>query len=209
MDIIRATRVFLVLGGLLAASPAGAHVPYLEKRDFSEQRPFWVQPPVEKSIAVYSWFHSANDLDVFAFEVDEPVRVYAQALVPVCNGYEELRPWFALVGPGLPRPVAPVPFTLMPGYGAIVVENVPPGQARETFYEPFGGKSYFDGPALELEVATPGTWYLYFWAPGRATGDYVAVIGDQEIWGLAEIFRALVVTPLIRQDRELHRACLP
>jgi hypothetical protein len=199
--------MFLVLGGLLIALPAGAHVPFLETRDFSEKRPFHAQPPVEKSIAVYSWFQSATDVDVYSFAVDRPVRVYAQALVPVCPGYEEVRPWFALVGPGLPAPRARLPFSLMPGYGAIVVENVPEGQPRETFYEPFGGKSYFDGPVLEMEVSDPGTWYLYFWDPAHAVGDYVAVIGDQEIWGLPEILRALVVTPLIRRDRELHQAC--
>jgi len=37
----------------------------------------------------------------------------------------------------------------------------------------------------------------------------VAIIGDQEIWKLPDILRALLVTPQIRKDKELHIECLP
>ena len=191
---------------VIAAVPALAHVPYIETGDYSESRPFGVQPPVDKSIAAYAWFQTGADIDVYRFQVTGPTRVFAQAIVPVCPGYENLRPWFALVGPGLPAPTYAIPFVLRQGYGAIVVPNLP-GEPRRQFYEPFGGKSYYDGPALNMDVSTPGTWYIYMWDPYNHGGDYVGVIGDKEIWKLPDILRALMVTPIIRRDGELHTAC--
>jgi hypothetical protein len=192
---------------LIAAVPALAHVPYLETSDYSETRPFVVRPPVNKSIAAYAWFKTGDDIDVYSFQVTGPTHVYAQAIVPVCPGNERLLPWFALVGPGLPAPAYDVPFDLPYGYGAIVVPNLAPGVTRPQFYELFGGKSYYDGPTLTKEVSTPGTWYIYMWDPYGVGGDYVGVIGDKEIWKGPDILRALMVTPIIRRDGELHRPC--
>ena len=39
-------------------------------------------------------------------------------------------------------------------------------------------------------------------------GDYVAVLGAEEIWRVRDVIRALIITPLIRQDRELHTDCV-
>jgi hypothetical protein len=88
-----------------------------------------------------------------------------------------------------------------------VLQNVYPGEQRDTFYEPFGGKSYYEGPIFEVTIEIPGTYYVYFWDPFQNGGDYVAVIGWQEIWRLRDIIRGLILTPLIRQDRELHIDC--
>jgi hypothetical protein len=38
-------------------------------------------------------------------------------------------------------------------------------------------------------------------------GDYVAVIGYKEIWYPSDILRALILTPYIRADKELHVEC--
>lgn len=206
MKIYINTKLALV-ALLLVAVPAWAHVPYVELRDYSDDHPFVVQPPVEKSIAAYAWFETGDDVDVYTFQVTGPTHVYAQAIVPVCPGNEELLPWFALVGPDLPEPEYEVPFYLPEGYGAIVVPNLAPGEPRSQFYEPFGGKSYYDGPTLTLEVTTPGEWFIFMWDPYGIGGDYVGVIGDKEIWKLPDILRALVVTPYIRRDKELHRPC--
>ncbi len=111
-------------------------------------------------------------------------RLFAQALVPVCQGYEDVLPWFAIAGPGLPPPEVDLPFDLPPGYGAYVVENEEPWTPREVFYEPFGDKWYFDGPVFDQDADELGTWYLYYWNPQGKAGDYVAVIGSAEIWVL-------------------------
>jgi hypothetical protein len=196
------------LAGLLMIQPAFAHVPYLEEVDTSPETPFEIPQPLDKSRAFYSWFETGDDIDAFAFQVTGPTRVFAQAIVPVCHGYEELLPWFAVLGPGLPVPDIPVPFELPPGYGAWVVQNEEPWTPRPAFFEPIGNKWYFDGPVLDEVVSTPGTWYLYYWSPYDVVGDYVAVVGPEEIWAPADILRAILYTPMIRNGQELHIECL-
>lgn len=143
----------LVIAGLasfFAAPTALGHVPYLESQDFSWQEPFRVRQTIEQSIAVYSWLEvvdgQTDDLDVYQFSIDEPTRVFVESLVPVCPSYAEFLPWFAIVGPGLPDPAYELPIDLPEGHGAVVVPNYELGEDRPQFYEPFGGKSYYDGP---------------------------------------------------------------
>lgn len=200
--------IVAILVGLLYVQSAFAHVPYLEEIDTSPETPFEIPQPLDKSRAFYSWFEAGDDIDVFVFQVTGPTRVFAQAIVPVCHGYEELLPWFAVVGPGLPVPDIPLPFDLPAGYGAWVVQNEEPWTPRPTFFEPFGDKWYFDGPVFDEVVSTPGTWYLYFWSPYDVGGDYVAVVGPEEIWDLSDILRAVIYTPMIRKAGELHIECL-
>ena len=125
-----------ILIGLLTLQSAFAHVPYLEEIDTSPETPFEIPQPLDKSRAFYSWFETGDDVDVFVFQVTGAIRVFAQAIVPVCHGYEELLPWFAVVGPGLPVPDIPLPFELPAGYGAWVVQNRSPGHPDRPFSSP-------------------------------------------------------------------------
>jgi len=188
-----------------------AHVPYLEHRDFSVEQPFRVRRSITQSIAVYSWLKTnelniSEDVDVYSFTINnKPLRVYLEVIVPVCNGYyANFTPWFALVGPGLPSPNQTLPFNLPQGYGAIVKQDIAPGGEREQFYEPFGGKSYYQGPRFDEIVNISGTYYVYYWDPYEKGGDYVAVLGYKEQFPPLDILRALINTPLIRHDYELH-----
>jgi hypothetical protein len=208
------SRLPQVLTACLLSTAAGsalAHVPYLERTDYSEIAPFEVRGSIEQSIAVYSWVEKrdggpATDVDAYRFTIGEPTPVYVEAIVPVCPGYEDFRPSFALVGPGLPTAPAGLPFTVPNGYGAVVMDD-PGTEPRESYFEPFGGKSYYQGPVLSQTLTTAGEYTVYYWDPDQGGGDYVAVLGDQEIWRLRDIIRALIVTPLIRRDRELHAPC--
>jgi len=192
---------------LCVAHPAIAHVPYIEKRDFSEEHPFVVRDSVENSKAIYAWFETAIDVDVYTFEVTKPVRVYVQALVIACPSLKNLLPWFAVVGPGLPLPDEELPFNLPDGYGAIVVKNKSPGEPRDTFYEPFSAKTYYEGPTFDQEMSTRGQWYIYYWDPYHVGGDYVAVIGSKESFSILDTFRSLINTPKIWFNLELHTKC--
>jgi hypothetical protein len=209
----RQDAMLLVAGSasLLATSPALGHVPYLESRDFTWEGPFRVRNTIEQSIAVYSWLEvvdgQTDDVDVYRFTIDKPTHVFIESLVPVCPAYAELLPWFAVAGPGLPAPEFPLPIDLPNGYGAIVVPNHEPGEDRPQFYEPFGGKSYYDGPDFDQTLSTPGTYYVIYWDPAGQGGDYVAVLGDLEIWRLRDIIRALFNTFKIRRGAELHDPC--
>ena len=192
---------------LCAAHPALAHVPYIEKQDFSEEHPFIVHDSVENSKAIYAWFDTGTDVDVYTFEVSAPVMVYAKAIVIACPSLETLLPWFAVVGPRLPVPDEDLPFELPEGYGAVVVQNKKPGEPRDTFFEPFSAKTYFDGPEFNQEITEPGAWYIYYWDPHQLGGDYVAVIGTKESFSLLNIVRSLINTPKIWFNLELHTKC--
>ncbi len=208
----KACVFFIMFSLTLLPLTALAHVPYFEHFDFSEERPFKVWKSIQQSIAVYSWIEvdgesPADDIDVYAFRVTHPVNVYVESLVPVCAEYENFFPWFAVVGPGLPDPGIELPFEIPPGYGALVVDNPITGEQREMFYEPFGNKWYYEGPMFYEELAEPGIYYVYYWDPYEVGGDYVAVLGDQEIWEFWDIIRALIYTPKIRRGKELHTDC--
>ncbi|MFA5102643.1 MAG: hypothetical protein WC525_05775 [Candidatus Thermoplasmatota archaeon] len=188
-----------------------AHVPYLEHRDSSAQQPFQVRKSITQSIAVYSWLKTdwvnpSTDIDVYSFTIkDRPLQVFVEVIVPVCDGfYTNFTPWFALVGPGLPPPNQTLPFDLPQGYGVIIKQDVPPGSSREQFYEPFGGKSYYRGPRFDETLYLWGTYYVYYWDPYQKGGDYVAVLGYKEQFPPLDMLRALINTPLIRHDYELH-----
>jgi hypothetical protein len=188
-----------------------AHVPYLERRDFSVQQPFTVRKSITQSIAVYSWLETdwvnpSTDIDVYSFTIkDQPLRIFLEVIVPVCDGfYANFTPWFALVGPGLPPANQTLPFEIPLGYGVIVKQDVPPGSPREEFYEPFGGKSYYQGPRFDETLYLWGTYYVYYWDPYQKGGDYVAVLGYKEQFPPLDILRALINTPLIRRGYELH-----
>lgn len=205
----RSSLVVLLIAVLLT-SQVSAHVPYFEHKDFSEEKPFKVRKIITQSKAIYSWLENdglnpCEDIDVYKLTLIRPVSLYIELIVPVVEDYyEEFVPWFALVGPGLPDPGQELPFDILEDHGAIVMENVEPGQPRETFYEIFGNKSYYKGPVFDEKLNTTGTYYVYCWDPYETGGDYTLVIGDLEIWGPFDILRALFYTPQIRRGLELH-----
>jgi len=187
-----------------------AHVPYFEHRDYSEEKPFVVRKIVTQSKALYSWLENdvlnpCEDLDVYRFSLNKPDVMYIEIIVPMVEDYyENFYPWYALVGPGLPEATHSLPFGIPEGYGVIVKENVETGEERETFYEPFGGKSYYKGPIFKENLEQIGQYFIYCWDPDEKGGDYTLVIGNKEIWGPLDILRAFIYTPLIRLGLELH-----
>jgi hypothetical protein len=204
--------LFLVTTITIVTAQSWAHVPYIEHNDFSAKQPFRVDYSIEQSLAIYAWLENkapgnSADIDVYVFQIKKPTNVYLEVIVPVCHGYEEFRPWFALAGPGLPEPKTPMPFDIPAGYGIEVIQNVNKGEPRETFYEFFGGKSYYNGPVFDVYLSLPGTYHVYFWDPQQKSGDYVAVFGKKEIWRFQDMIRAFRNTPRIRLDQELHVDC--
>ena len=201
--------IFFII--IFSSSLAAAHVPYIERSDYTENNPFFVWKMIEKSKAFYSWLENdgenpCEDIDVFKFQIkNNSKNVYIELIVPVFEEYyQNFVPWFALVGPNLPTPDQELPFELPEGYGVIIKENLEPGTERETFYEPFGGKSYYYGPILDMDISEPGAYYIYCWDPYSQGGDYVLVIGKGEFFGPVDIIRSIINTMIIRKDGELH-----
>ena len=198
--------IFSLFGSIVAA-----HVPYLEFKDYSDEKPFVVRKLVQQSKAAYAWLehdgvNPCDDIDVYKFNIrNRPLNIYIELIVPVYEDYyEEFVPWFALIGPDLPEPTVDLPFDIPEGYGAIIKNNVEPGEQRDTFYEPFCNKSYYKGPIFEETISVPGIYYVYVWDPYDNGGDYTLVLGKKEIFLLTDLIRALIYTPLIRKNLELH-----
>lgn len=197
--------------GLYVLPSTLAHVPYIEHRDYSVQHPFQVRIDITQSLGVYAWLetdhvHPSTDVDVYTYTIQQPTLVHLEVLVPVVNGfyYVNFTPWFALVGPELPAPNQTLPFDLPQGYGVIVMQDLPPGHHRETFFEPFGIQWYYQGPVFHQTVNTSGTYYVYYWDHYQKGGDYVAVLGYKEQFPPVDILRSLINVPLIRHNLELH-----
>lgn len=211
--ILKKTTIIIVSIFFIVSSIsiANAHVPYIERKDFTFENPCTIWKMLEKSKAFYCWLEyqpdqPCKDIDIFQFSIRQrPINIYIELIVPVVQEYyEDFVPWFALVGPNLPKPSYELPFDMPLGYGALVIENQQPGSPRESFYEPFGGKSYYYGPILDMNFSQPGTYYVYVWDPYESGGDYVLVLGKGEFFGPIDILRAIINTIIIRQDKELH-----
>ncbi len=212
------TIIALVVGfSLSIAGQSMAHVPYIEGRDFEEGEVFEVPGPLNKSIAVMAHFHDSFDIDVAAFTLSADdlttceggvcgTQVHIGSMVPACTLYVDVLPSVALVGPqqaSLPSPGEDddYPFEVEWDEGVTVVHNDEQG---EKYYEPFTMKSYYRQNTAKVFLTEPGTYWIYYWEPGGAIGDYVMEVGDVEIWGLREIIQALRNEWYLIHDREIH-----
>ncbi len=191
---------------LAAARTAAAHVPYIETTDYNWLHPFVIEnEPATK--AIYGWLATPNGVDVATFAVSDPLTVQVELDVQVCPAYVQYLPSYAILGPGLPPPNEPLPISLPDGYGAIVVPNTPPGEPRPTFYEPFGGKTYYQGILTTIQATTPGQWAVIVWDPYKMGGDYVLSTGYEEVFTNLDLLRVAKNLPIVRANGQLHTPC--
>ncbi len=196
-----------LLLGTAAFGTATAHVPYMEKQDFSPDQPFRVKN-IPQSKAMYAFLEASTDVDHYVMTVDEPTRIYMHTNIPFCPEYRDFSVTYALLGPGLPAPTDALPVPLPEGYGAIIVRDEMIGAPdRPVMFERFSARTYWEGPEYSINVDRPGEYRMIVWQESGAPGDYVAVIGRQEQFGPKDIWLAMTNTPTIRRGDELHVAC--
>jgi hypothetical protein len=203
----------ICLASLFLALPAYAHVPYVEGLDFQEDAVFAVQPPIEKSLALYSSFHNADDQDRVIFTLSEadfkdakavvdaagrPGRkVTFNTIVPACAPYASVLPSVALIGPqqdGLPQLAADaeLPFTVAEDQGVYALSNTEQGPVIK---ENITATRYFEQKT--------GSYEIIVWEPEGRIADYVLVVGDEEIFGVADIMQSLKRIGYLRAGREI------
>jgi hypothetical protein len=211
----------ICLASFFLALPAYAHVPYVEGLDFQDDAAFTAQPPIEKSLALYSSFSSTTDQDRVVFTLTEadfkdakavldaagrPARkVSFNTIVPACGPYAAVLPSVALIGPqqdGLPQEAAAaeLPFTLAAGQGVFALRNTEQGPE---FEESITGTRYFEQKTGSLLVTVPGHYEIVVWEPQGRLADYVLVVGDEEIFGAAEILQSIRRIGYLRAGREI------
>lgn len=211
----------ILLTSLFLAVPVYAHVPYVEGLDFWEDESFMIQPPIEKSYALYSSFSSAVDQDRVTFTLTEadfkddrvvedadgrPGRkVSFNTIVPACDPYAQVLPAVALIGPkqkSLAAQLADLqlPFSVPSDQGVYYLNNTEQGAV---FKENIAGTRYFQQKKAELIVTVPGTYEIIVWEPQAQTADYVLVVGDEEIFGAADIMQSLKRLRYLRKGEEI------
>ncbi len=198
------------LVSLFVCAPAIGHVPYLEQDDYTSERPFVVED-VENSKSLHADIAAPDDYDVFSITIDEPKRIYTTTNIPHCQQYETYSVTYALVGPGLPSIDADaLPVALPEGHGGVIVRNpITSVEDRPVFFEPFGGRLMWEGPEYLIDEAAPGEYQMIVWNEDGIVGDYIAVIGQLEIFGPEEIAQVKRVAPLLKNGQNLHVDCNP
>lgn len=203
--VSRAAAAILIAMGAIGS--AIAHVPYMEKGDFSPENPFRVKN-IPQSKAMYAFLDEPTDVDHYVMRVDQPTRIYLHTNIPFCNAYRDFSVTYALIGPGLPTTAEQLPVAVPAGHGAVIVRDEMIGAPdRPVMYEPFSARTYWEGPEYSINVDQPGEYRMIVWQESGAPGDYVAVIGQEEQFGPKDIWLALMNTPKIRRGGELHVAC--
>jgi hypothetical protein len=199
----------LAAGGFIGAMAmtAGAHVPFVEETDYSPEKPYVVHD-VENSKSIHAKIGTPGDVDVYSIELDKPARIFTKTDVPWCTQYERFGVTYALAGPGLPEPAIPLPVKLPRGYGAVVV-RFNPDQPREAWVEPFSGRKMWLDGEYALDAAPPGKYQMIVWNERGETGDYIAVIGEGEIFNAPEIRQVMAASPKLKDGANLMVKCNP
>lgn len=204
-------RISLVLlaAGATVSAAALAHVPFLEQDDYTAEAPFVVLD-VPNSKSLHASIDTPDDVDVFRIAIDEPMRIYTTTNIPFCAQYETYAVTYALTGPGLPQPEVDLPIELPDGHGAVVVRNVVNSvDERPVFFEPYGGRLMWEGPDYAIDDAPPGEYQMIVWNEDGELGNYIAVVGEAEIFGPEEIAQVRRVSPLLKRGQNLRVDCDP
>jgi len=191
----------------LVAISASAHVPFLEETDYAPDKPYIVHDP-ENSKSISARIGKPGDVDVYQIDLDKPARIYTSTNIPWCPQYETFGVTYALAGPGLPAPAIPLPVALPESYGAVVVRYTP-DQAREAWVEPFSGRKMWLGQEFALDAAPAGRYSVIVWNERGQTGDYIAVIGEGEVFNAPEIRQTMATSPKLRDGANLMVKCNP
>lgn len=205
----------------MLAAPAYAHVPYVEGLDYSDNEAFIIQSPIEKSHALYASFNSPTDQDRVVFTLTEQDLtddkiiwneggqsgrlVSFNTIVPACAPYALILPAVALIGPRqtvlseLALGVE-LPFTVDADQGIYFMSNTVQGPI---FEEKISGTAYFQQKKAEFIVSAPGRYEIVVWEPAGQIGDYVLVVGGEEMFGVNDVVQSIKRLRYLRKGMEI------
>lgn len=177
----------------LASGAASAHKPIIKERDTRGYSDAVGIPDPTVSWAVYGFIEAPGNVDYYYFDLKEGMNVYTELLVPANPVYEDFRPSYVIIGPGVSGSDA-VPFEVHSGTGVLVVDS--PAGAREIFHEPFTGISYYRGIRKHTPLTVPGRYYLAVFDSRHNQGDYVLAVGEKESFSVFDL--PGIITAVIR-----------
>lgn len=198
LSVATLTALLLVA---LASGAASAHKPILEEGDTRGYGDAIEVPDPVVSWAIYGFIETPGDIDYYYFDLKEGLNVYTELLVPASPVYDDFRPSYAIIGPGVSGNDT-VPFETLRKAGVLVVDS--PAGARETFHEPFTGISYYRGIRKHTLLTMPGRYYLAVYDDRHMHGDYVLAVGEKESFGIKDLPGVIAAVLRIRSGAVDH-----
>ncbi len=155
---------------------ASAHLP-----NVLEDGKVFVVPDPLLSFALYGEFESTDEVFEASMDLEKPLAIPIEILVPRTGELADHRPVFAIVGEGLPVPSAEdltlLPRPLPEGAGAVVVRN--DNAEREVIFESFTRRVMVTNGAVAY-VLPAGNVRFWVWSPEKTTGRFVFGFGVEE-----------------------------
>ena len=133
------------------------------------------------SYAVNGSFVTGDEVFVLHLTYDRGFALPFELLTEKRAEFEDHRPMYAVVGPGLPAPtdaeLAVLPTPLEDGQGVFVDQNA--DVERLVIFESVMRRFYWSTEATALAL-DPGDYEIWVWSPEGTTGDFVIGLGVEE-----------------------------
>ena len=179
---ILAVSGLLMLMLALMPQRVQAHQPYCEFGDTTAQSP-WQVPDSTISYAYYANLYPAGDIDYFTFDAEAGQSVLVSMSIPAIEGQKDFAPVMVLYGPGLEGEAGealPKGIEIPADQGAMMVDL---GDEPNYWYEPFGGRYYWNWEDTFFEAPEDGSYTVALWHPDDELGRYSFVVGEEEVRG--------------------------
>ncbi|MCW4027228.1 MAG: hypothetical protein NWE76_07080 [Candidatus Bathyarchaeota archaeon] len=173
---------------VLATGVVFAHTP-LEPGDNESLETAVVVPDPTKSWAIYAELHEAEEVQYYMLDLREGERLVAMLYIPLEE--KGFAPTLVVMGPGISESHEhedehehdlPEFIEVPEGVGIMLLEAEP---SAEPGYEPFSPSSYYYLASMDLEVTTPGDYFVAVYETSRG-GRYGLATGYREVFTLDE-----------------------
>ncbi len=172
----------LVLLTVLTPRDAQAHQPYCEFSDATADSP-WQVPDSSISYAYYGNLYPAGDVDFYTFDAEEGQSVLLSLSIPAIEGQEDFSPIMVVYGPGIDGErldSLPDGVSIPDDQGGMMVSL---GDEPVYWYEPFGGRYYWNWEDTFFEAPEDAAYTVALWHPENELGRYSFVVGEKEVRG--------------------------
>lgn len=165
-------RSWLLVLALMA--PASAHRPAAAERDVTIDKPTvsWV---------LAGAFEDGDEVFTVTLPLEAPIAVPFELMVPAQPRWEDHRPAYAIVGPGLPLPDdatrAWLPREVPEGHGVFVDRN--DRRERLVYFEQVMRRTLWTTGSIALPL-TGEAHEVWIWSPEGTTGDFQLGFGVEE-----------------------------
>ncbi len=157
-----------------AVTAVGAHQPTT-----SEDFEFDVPKP-QISYAFVGSFEEGDEVFTVRMTHEEPFALPFELLTEHKAKFEDFRPAYAVVGPGLPAPTDAdrefLPREVPDGVGVFVERN---DGEREALFETVMRRAYYSSGPIALALVE-GDYEVWIWSPDGEVGDFTLGFGVEE-----------------------------